>query len=494
MRKRAFMCFVSSLVLVPVLALGAVTRIEQVIEGNSALKLYVSAESDTGASITDLKQGELSLTLDNTQLKVESLKPFSQTGEGMAITLLLDCSRSMGSKGEGEQEPFAMAKEAARRLINAMGPKDAFSILAIGDSVQVVQAFTNDKAQLDKSLKGIKPTANLTMLYEALRRAIDLNAQSGAGIPMRRAIVVISDGKDEGSGITLDDVLESNRRSGLPFFAIGFTRVEPAHLSNLKRLALKSGGLYVAAPTAQSITKTLPLIKEYFNNSYAVHVSSAAPLAARQSVLRAVFDRDGVRADAVRDVLLTGKAALHYEDEQAGGEGKGIAGFLRSHKIASASAAAGVLVLAALGVILFRRRKARIAAEAAREQAEALAAARSAAASASRSATGASPDLGRLSVVASSVDAVPVGLSFPLHASNVLGRGEGSTIILNDSKASRRHCEILVSNGLVTVTDLGSTNGTKVNGTPISAPTVLRGGERLTVGGVELRYDPGQAE
>jgi len=492
--KRALMCCVMAAVLVPVLALGAVTRIEQVVEGNSALKLYVSAESDTGASIVDMKQEELGLTLDNTPLKVESIKLFSQTGEGMAITLLLDCSKSMGSKGEGEQEPFAMAKEAARRLINGMGPKDTFSILAVGDTVKVVQPFTSDKALLGQSLNSIKPTANLTMLYEALRKAIELNAQSGVGIPERRAVIVISDGKDEGSGITLDDVLESNKRSGLPFFAIGFTRVEPAHLSNLKRLALKSGGLYVASPTAKSITKALPAIKEYFRNSYTVQANASGPLAAKLSVLKASFERGGVRAESVRDIQLAGKAAYAPGSEQAGGGEKGIGGFLRAHKIASSAALAVVVLLVILGVVVSRRRKARIATEAARVQAEAMAAARSSAPpAAEQSATSAGRSIGKLCVVASTVDAVPVGLSFPLQASNILGRGEGSSIILNDAKASRRHCEVTVNNGMVMVTDLGSTNGTKVNGTTITSPTVLRGGEQLSIGGVEMRFDQGQS-
>lgn len=484
MIKRAFLFLVTVAILVPTLAMATVTRIEQVSEGSSALKIYISAEQDAGASIVDMKPTEMSLSLDNAQLAIESVKLFSQTGEGMAITLLLDCSKSMGNQGEGGQEPFAMAKEAARRLIKEMGPQDVFSILAVGDTAQVVQPFTADKELLGKSLNAMKATANLTVLYEALRRALEINAQGGQGIPERRAVIVISDGKDEGSGITLDDVLESNKRSGLPFFAIGFTRVDPAHLSNLKRLALKSGGLYVASPTAQSITKTLPAIKEHFRNSYAVQVKASGPLQAKLSVVKAVFERGGVKSEAVREVLLTGKAAASSTTGGAA-EAKDFGGFLKKNKLAVAAMAAGLVVVVVAGVLVVKRRKARVAAEAARVEAEAMAAARSAAG-------GKAERCGRLTVVSSKAEAVPVGLGFPLQATNVLGRGEGASIILNDAKVSRRHCEIAANGGVYTVTDLNSTNGTKVNGAAIASPTMLRMGDVLSVGKIELRLEDGQ--
>lgn len=51
---------------------------------------------------------------------------------------------------------------------------------------------------------------------------------------------------------------------------------------------------------------------------------------------------------------------------------------------------------------------------------------------------------------------------------NVVGR-EHADILLMDGTVSRRHAQVTLSNGAVTVTDLGSTNGSQVNGTPLSA-------------------------
>lgn len=68
-----------------------------------------------------------------------------------------------------------------------------------------------------------------------------------------------------------------------------------------------------------------------------------------------------------------------------------------------------------------------------------------------------------------------------------IGRSRDSDIsLLGDLLASRRHCEILRRGWNWTVVDMGSTNGTLVNGAPISRPTVLHHGDVIRVGACEL--------
>ncbi|HEY8597784.1 MAG TPA: FHA domain-containing protein, partial [Thermomicrobiales bacterium] len=75
------------------------------------------------------------------------------------------------------------------------------------------------------------------------------------------------------------------------------------------------------------------------------------------------------------------------------------------------------------------------------------------------------------------------GRIFPLdQASTVIGRQAGNAITLTDTQASRQHARIEVRSGQLTVTDLGSANGTRVNGALIGAPTTLRDGDQLQIG------------
>jgi predicted component of type VI protein secretion system len=71
----------------------------------------------------------------------------------------------------------------------------------------------------------------------------------------------------------------------------------------------------------------------------------------------------------------------------------------------------------------------------------------------------------------------------------VIGRSRECDIVLGDSNVSRRHAEIRPSGGDGwTITDLGSTNGVKVNGRKIDGPTALESGDRLALGTADVRF------
>ena len=75
------------------------------------------------------------------------------------------------------------------------------------------------------------------------------------------------------------------------------------------------------------------------------------------------------------------------------------------------------------------------------------------------------------------------GAAYPIGNELTLGRGDVCSIGLpDDTFASTLHARVYVQDAGVWVEDLGSTNGTHVNGARISAPTALADGDRLQVG------------
>lgn len=76
-----------------------------------------------------------------------------------------------------------------------------------------------------------------------------------------------------------------------------------------------------------------------------------------------------------------------------------------------------------------------------------------------------------------------------LEGRYILGRQLQSDIVLNDSNVSRQHAEIICSDGEVMIRDLGSTNGTKVNGVAVHSDQLLQQGDVIAIGGTQLRVD-----
>ncbi len=68
-----------------------------------------------------------------------------------------------------------------------------------------------------------------------------------------------------------------------------------------------------------------------------------------------------------------------------------------------------------------------------------------------------------------------------------IGREDENSVRLNDERVSRFHAKVQEDGGRVILTDLESTNGTRVNGRPISA-RVLRPGDQISVGRCLLAY------
>ncbi len=81
------------------------------------------------------------------------------------------------------------------------------------------------------------------------------------------------------------------------------------------------------------------------------------------------------------------------------------------------------------------------------------------------------------------------GMSFPILGNQaVIGREEGVDIVLQDPESSRRHTRISWQMGQFVIEDLGSTNGTFVNGVQITSPQILNPGDSIGIGQTVLVF------
>lgn len=84
------------------------------------------------------------------------------------------------------------------------------------------------------------------------------------------------------------------------------------------------------------------------------------------------------------------------------------------------------------------------------------------------------------------------GLRIGLRDGFVLGRVAGCDLVIDDSKASRRHAKFHIESGVVEIEDLQSSNGTLLNEKPVTR-RVLREGDRVQIGKTVLVFHEGEA-
>jgi hypothetical protein len=99
----------------------------------------------------------------------------------------------------------------------------------------------------------------------------------------------------------------------------------------------------------------------------------------------------------------------------------------------------------------------------------------------------------RLVVIEAGQTALEPGMTFPLQEVTSLGRTPANGIVLNDPFVSTHHALISWREAHWWLEDLGSKNGTTLNGEPIGRPTVVSAGDLIGLGQVVLRLEEATA-
>jgi VWFA-related protein len=186
--------------------------------------------------------------------------------------LVMDISGSMDKNGK-----LTAAKDAAKAYVAQMRPGDQAGLMTYDTKTYYVQPVTSDTAALTAAIDGLK-TGGDTAMYNALVEA-EKNLESVTG---RKAIIVMTDGLDNSSQSTADDVITAIGESGLTISAIGFGDAKASGQvgldeAGLKSLAETTGGLYSFADV-QSLASIYQQYGEALQSEYALTYISPTTL------------------------------------------------------------------------------------------------------------------------------------------------------------------------------------------------------------------------
>lgn len=173
--------------------------------------------------VPDLNKDDFEVTEDNVP---QQIKYFSkQTDTPLTLVLAIDTSPS--------QERVLMAEQAAAKQFASqiMRPKDAFAVLHFDVEVELLQDFTGSLSYLNKAidstqingggggpLPGTFPTTGgATHLYDAVYLASHDMLRSEIG---RKVVILLTDGEDQGSQLTLDQGLAAAQKSDVIIYSI----------------------------------------------------------------------------------------------------------------------------------------------------------------------------------------------------------------------------------------------------------------------------------
>jgi VWFA-related protein len=150
---------------------------------------------------------ELTLTDDSKPRKIEALVPASD--EPLNVILLVDYSESM-------IEEMPVVKAAAKQFAQALlRPTDRIALVGFNQTVFWLTPFTNDFNLVAQAIDRVKPGGETHLYDTAIEMLYELQKRPG-----RRALVVFTDGVDQGSTFTLDHLIHYARYAGVPLYPV----------------------------------------------------------------------------------------------------------------------------------------------------------------------------------------------------------------------------------------------------------------------------------
>src|SRR5438105_4795522 len=203
-------------------------------------------------------------------LKAETL---DAAGEGASVVLALQASGAMAPLA-------AELGQAASGFIASLGAKDAAGCVSYGDSAEMVAPLSFDKAEVARRCGAIPFIARSFLLYDGLMRAIAAfppDDARGNPLPGARGIVLVADGRDNGSAADIETVVAEARKRGIPIHTIGHSEVEQEPLAQLAQISVRTSGTYRAAPAPTDLAGALAAVRDLLHFEYLLEWKTELP-------------------------------------------------------------------------------------------------------------------------------------------------------------------------------------------------------------------------
>jgi Ca-activated chloride channel family protein len=194
----------------------------------------------------------------------QAVSHFSNEGSPLELVVAVDVSQSMAPN-------MPQLKNAVRRFLAALGPKDQVTLAAFNDHLFTLARRETVPAQRLRAVDRLAPWGG-TALFDVIVRGVQLLSKQ----PGRRVLVVFSDGDDRTSHATIANVEAAMRATDTTLFMVALGRgAKEAQLrSGIQRLITLSGGRGLFVERSEHLEEAFADIVVELSNQYLIGYQS----------------------------------------------------------------------------------------------------------------------------------------------------------------------------------------------------------------------------
>jgi VWFA-related protein len=229
----------------------------------SRAQAVVTVLDDTGRPVSGLTQESFAAQLNDTPIAAVGLSRGIDSTIPLSVVLALDVNATM------QGGALDQAKLAAHGFLDGLGPQDNVAVFAYGDTVNLVQPFTQDHAGAHVAIDGIAAAGGSALYQATVQSVLQASASADTG---RRAVVLLSSGANTGEG-SQEEALFAAQALGVPVFDIGLG--ESIDRDYLRELAQVSGGQFTETPAAEGLVQLYLDASELLRDQYVLTLDAS---------------------------------------------------------------------------------------------------------------------------------------------------------------------------------------------------------------------------
>lgn len=222
-----------------------------------AVQVTVTVTDGKGKFVAGIPQDAFRIYEDG---QLQSIGYFASEDVPLELVVAVDISGSMTAA-------MPRLKRTVRNFLQAVPTGNQVTLLGFNDSVFTLTRRSTDPAERVRAVDRLAPWG-ATALYDVIVRGIEmLGRQTG-----RRALVVFSDGEDQGSHVTLEDVERRLQASDVTLYMIGQGRgVTHDYLRKLmQRLTAPTGGRVFTTDNIDALQGAFEELLDELSNQYLI--------------------------------------------------------------------------------------------------------------------------------------------------------------------------------------------------------------------------------
>ena len=231
--------------------------------------------TDHGRSVVDLKQNEILLS-DDKKAPAALFGFHTESDLPLRLGLVIDTSTSVRGRISFEQ---AAAADFLQQVVK--GKDDLGFVVGFSDQIILAKDFSHDVKELSRGIDQLAPVGG-TAIWDAVSFAADKLADRKETQPVARVIVVISDGDDNSSSVTLKQAIERAQRDEVAIYTVSTRYVDPENdLESpgnhaMKALAELTGGASFFPGYADRLKGSLAELQQFLRSRYLISYRPAA--------------------------------------------------------------------------------------------------------------------------------------------------------------------------------------------------------------------------